>query len=260
MRLPRLPIHSASRRALRKNRHHDAAFVLRAGVVSQLALPIGLADHAVFASFHAVGNEAAVAHLEAVAAGDATGGALLRGPAGSGKSHLLQATCAAAGDDAVFLPAGLLQESGTALLEGLEARRVICLDDVDVLMADAAWERALFVLFNELQAHGGQLVAAASAALRAWGVGLPDLESRLSQLPVFALQALREDERLAALRLRAAQRGLELPDDVARFLMARVPRDMGSLQSLLETLDRRALQAQRRLTVPFVRRVLEQRD
>lgn len=224
--------------------------------MNQLALPIGLADHAVFASYLAAGNEAAVAHLEALAQGRATGGAWLCGPPGSGKSHLLQATCAAAGDGAAYLPARVLEAAGRALLEGLEERRLVCIDDIDRLAAVPAWEQPLFRLYNDLQAHGGCLVAAAPMAPRECPVTLPDLASRFMQLPAFRLRTLAEPDRLAALKLRAAHRGLDLPDDAARFLLTRARRDMASLYALLDTLDREALRAQRRLTVPFVRDVL----
>ena len=224
--------------------------------MSQLALPIGLADYAVFASFLATGNETTVAQLKALARGDAVGGAWLYGPPASGKSHLVQATCAAAGDGAVYLPANLLAATGPALLDGLESRRLVCIDDVDRLAGDEALERALFTLYNDLAAHGGQLLVTAPMAPRECPVTLPDLASRLSQLPTFRLGVLAESERLAALKLRAAHRGLELPDDAARFLLSRTRRDMASLYALLDTLDREALRAQRRLTVPFVRDVL----
>lgn len=228
--------------------------------MSQLALPIGLADHAVFSSFYPGGNAPAVAYLEAMASGSAGDGAWLRGAPGSGRSHLLQAVCAASGDAAVFLPSALLETAGPALLDGLETRRIVCIDDVDRLAGDAGWERALFVLFNDLQAQGGQLVASAPSAPRDCGFELADLVSRLAQLPLFALRSLDDEERLAALRLRAAHRGLDLPDDAARYLLARVRRDMGSLYGVLDALDREALRAQRRLTVPFVRDVLARID
>jgi DnaA family protein len=61
---------------------------------------------------------------------------------------------------------------------------------------------------------------------------------------------------MAALQLRAEQRGLELPPETARYLLTRERRDMGSLRALLDRLDREALRAQRRLTVPFVRGLL----
>ena len=61
---------------------------------------------------------------------------------------------------------------------------------------------------------------------------------------------------MAALQLRASHRGLELPEDTARYLMTRSRRDMQSLYALLDRLDLEALRAQRRLTIPFVRDVL----
>ena len=111
-----------------------------------------------------------------------------------------------------------------------------------------------------MQAQRGQLVVSAIVSPRESGIRLPDLASRLSQLPAFRLRTLAESERLHALRLRAALRGLELPEETARYLLTRSRRDMGSLYALLDTLDREALRAQRRLTVPFVRGVLAHRD
>ena len=52
--------------------------------------------------------------------------------------------------------------------------------------------------------------------------------------------------------------GFELPDETARWLQRRYPRDMHSLHNLLDTLDEASLVAQRRLTVPFIRSVLRE--
>ncbi len=56
--------------------------------------------------------------------------------------------------------------------------------------------------------------------------------------------------------LRARTRGVDLPEDVARWLQRLHARDMGTLYPLLDTLDSTALVAQRRLTLPFIRSVL----
>ncbi len=227
--------------------------------MSQLALPIRLDDHAVFATFHRIGNEEAVDALEQIARG-APGGVWLSGPPATGKTHLLQALCERSGDDAVYLSAELVASAGTAMLEGLESRRVIAIDDVDRLLGDPDFETALFSLYNLAIEHGSSVVVSASAPRRELDVLLPDLESRFAQLPAFRLTALDETERLAALRLRASHRGLELPMETAQYLMSRARRDMGSLYLLLDKLDDEALRAQRRLTIPFVRTVLESAD
>ena len=86
---------------------------------------------------------------------------------------------------------------------------------------------------------------------------LPDLGSRCSASTVFQLRLLDEEEQREALKLRARIRGVELPDETARWLQRRFPRDMRTLYELLDTLDEASLVAQRRLTVPFIRTVLK---
>jgi len=51
--------------------------------------------------------------------------------------------------------------------------------------------------------------------------------------------------------------GIELNEDVLQYLQRRLPRDLGALCDALDQLDGAALAQQRRLTVPFVRSVLQ---
>ncbi len=228
--------------------------------MSQLVLPLQLADHAVFASFLDSGNETLVATLAGIAEGEPGQGCWLWGAAATGRTHLLQAVCDRAGDRSVYVPLEALVEAGPGVLEGLASRELVCIDDVDRVLGDAAWEGALFSLFNDLQDSGGQMIVAASAAPREMPVELADLASRMSRLAVFQVRALDDEQRVAALQLRAGHRGIELPDETARFMIRRSRRDMASLYELLDKLDLEALRAQRRLTVPFVRDVMLARD
>lgn len=223
---------------------------------AQLALPLRVSDHAVFASFWSAGNDTLVAWLKQVADSGAGAGAWLRGGEATGKSHLLQAVCERAGADAVYLPLKEFTSGAPSILDGLARRRLVCLDDIGALAGNDAWELALFDLCNQLADASGTLVAAAQGAPRDCGFALPDLESRLSKLPAFRVAPLAEADRIQALQLRAAHRGLDLPTETAEYLLRRTPRDMASLYALLDHLDRQSLQAQRRLTIPFVRDVL----
>ena len=110
---------------------------------------------------------------------------------------------------------------------------------------------------NQIFDAGAQLIVSAASAPRECLIELADLKSRFAKLPVFQLSALDENERVSALQLRSKHRGLELPDDTARYLLKRSRRDMASLYEVLDRLDREALRAKRRLTIPFVRGVLE---
>jgi DnaA family protein len=75
-------------------------------------------------------------------------------------------------------------------------------------------------------------------------------------MPHFALRPLDEAGQRDALRARAAARGIHIPEETLQYLQRRFARDMGSLYGLLERLDAASLEAQRSLTVPFIRRVL----
>ena len=130
--------------------------------VSQLVLPLRLADHAIFASFLSAGNETLVALLGELADGAEGPGCWLWGAAATGKTHLLQAACDRAGDRSVYLPLSELSAMSPEVLEGLASRELVCLDDIDAVAGDPAWDAALFDLFNQIHDAQGHLVVAAS--------------------------------------------------------------------------------------------------
>lgn len=220
----------------------------------QLPLAVRLRDFAVFDTFEPGPNGAIVALLQdPSAAGPA---AWIWGPPGSGKTHLLQAACAAS-PAAAYLPAGELLGAGPAVLDGWDDRALVCIDDIDRLAGKADWELAAFTLFNRLWERGGRLVVSAASAPAATHFSLPDLHSRLAWGGAFRLEPLSDEDRVAALRRRARHRGLELPPESARYLLRRLPRDMRELCGWLDTLDVASLAAGKRLTLPFVKSVIE---
>ncbi len=224
----------------------------------QLALPVTLADDAVFDNFHAAGNEAAVAVLRALD-GTAARSVWLWGPEGAGKSHLLQAACAGR-DDSAFVPGEVLRGLPPQTLEGFERYARVCVDDLDRVLGSRAHETGLFHLYNRLVDARHTLLVASAVAPAAADFVLPDLASRLRAGSVFELRPLTDEGRMEALALRAKQRGIELPHETGRYLLNRYPRDMGSLCSLLDALDLAALAAsRRRLTIPFVKAFLARR-
>jgi DnaA family protein len=181
-------------------------------------------------------------------------------PSGGGKSHLLQAACNLAAKNrrtVCYLPAGQIINQPVQILDEIEQLDVVCLDDVEQLAQSAVWEEALFDLINRMREAGNSLLLAAAASPEHMNVQLPDLRSRLAWGPVFQLQSLSDAEKHEALRLRANQRGLELPENVAEYLIRHYPRDLFGLFERLETLDTAAMAMQRKLTVPFVKSVLE---
>jgi DnaA family protein len=207
----------------------------------------------------------AVEHLRTLAEGEALAtvprdALYLAGPAGVGKTHLLLATCAAAeaaGRRAAYLPlvaaAGRLGEA----LFALEGNDLIALDGLDVIAGNREDEIALFDAHNRVRAAGVALVYAARDIPDAIGLTLPDLRSRLGQCTRITLSPLDDDGRREVLQQRAQRRGLVLEDAALEWLLKRVGRELGGLTSMLDQLDRASLAAQRRVTVPFLRKTLE---
>jgi DnaA family protein len=89
------------------------------------------------------------------------------------------------------------------------------------------------------------------------GIALPDLVSRLSACTQVVLKPLDDTARRDAVRQRAQLRGLALDDAVLDWLFAHTQRDLGSLTALIERLDRESLAAKRRITLPFLRQLLD---
>ncbi len=245
--------------------------------MKQLPLAMRLRERAVFDSFVPGANVALVAQLRALAVaaavpgagagatpgavpGAAAGGVYwLAGPPAVGKTHLLQASCAlarAAGADTAYLPLAQLAPLGPDALEGWNAARVVALDDVAAIAGQRDWEQGVFRLYRDVEERGALLLAAAVPPPLLVSFALPDLGSRFAAATLLPLRALDEAEQREALRLRAQLRGLELPQETALYLQRRFPRDLPTLYALLEAIDSAALQAQRRLTVPFIRQVL----
>ena len=205
------------------------------------------------------GDNAAALALVQDAARGATSWISLAGPNGSGKSHLLLAACAEAsanGRHAQYLSLQKLGGDRADAIRALGGSDLLALDDLGAIAGDGQAEHALFDLYNRCKMENSTLLFAADASAAQLGIGLPDLVSRLSSCTQAILKPLDDDTRREAVRQRAQARGLLLDDAVLDWLFAHTARDLGSQAALLDRIDRAALAAQRRVTVPFLRRLL----
>ncbi len=226
----------------------------------QLPLGLSLSDSARFESFYSGPNREVKQALRRCAEGGEQGSVFIWGARGTGKTHLLQAVCREAGERGQtvgYLPLDRNGEFSPELLEGLESLAVVCVDDIQAIAGLREWEEAVFHLFNRLQQRGVVFIAAADCPPSDLGVKLDDLASRLGWGLVYPIRPVDDQARLELLQLRAQERGLDLPEETGRFLLSRYPRDLPTLCELLDRLDHASLVAQRRLTIPFIKTVLD---
>lgn len=156
----------------------------------------------------------------------------LWGEPGSGRSHLLRSAAAGAAPE----------------------RQLVVADDVHAL--DEPAQISLFNAINLARDGRGAVLAAGNAppgqlALR------DDLRSRLGWGLVYQLKALTDEDKARHLRAEAEHRGLRLSDEVIHYLLTHLPRDLPSLNSAIELLDRYSLSRQRHITLPLVREALK---
>ena len=187
-------------------------------------------------------------------------GLYLVGSAGTGKTHLCLALAAAtdqAGRRAAYVPLAAAKGRLRQALEALDDYDVIALDGLDALAGEREDQVALFDFHNRARSGGQNVVYSGRSAPAAEAIELPDLRSRLSQCARIVLRPLDDPGRRELLRDRSQRRGLVVEDAALEWMLAHVERDPATLTALLDRLDRESLAAQRRVTVPFLRRVVE---
>ena len=232
-------------------------------IPQQLSLGVSLNDDATFDNFYTLPDTHNAQIVAAVRTQVETGNEpflYLWGESGSGLTHLLQAACHQAqtlGKTFQYFPLrDLVGYAADELFSGLENLDFICLDGLDLVIDRPEWELALFNLFNRLRDAGKLLLVPAVHGPQELNVKLPDLASRLQWGVTFHLHTLDDEEKQHALQFRAKARGLELSEEVATFIIQRLPRDMNELFWQLNRLDHASLAEQRKLTIPFVKKIL----
>lgn len=202
----------------------------------------------------------AVAQLQALAAGKAADWLYLAGASGTGKTHLALALCAAAeqaGRRPAYLPLAAARGRLRDALDALEGNDVVALDGLEAIAGDRDDEVALFDFHNRARSAALNVLYAARELPGSLALALPDLRSRLSQNACIVLHPLDDAARADLLRDRARRRGLVLEETAIDWMLSRTDRNLSSLVALLDRLDRESLAAQRRITVPFLRQVMD---
>lgn len=226
----------------------------------QLPLPIHQFDNDTLENFYAENNQLLLSSLQKNFSHLSQPFFYLWGQRGCGKSHLLKAIChhyLTHQRPALYVPLNKAQYFSPAVLENLEQQELVCLDDLQEVIGNPDWEVAIFDLINRIRETGKTLlVISADQSPTNLSAHLPDLASRLTWGEVYQLVPLNDQQKITVLQLAAHQRGIELPDETANFLFKRLERDMKTLFSALEKLDQASLQAQRKLTIPFVKEIL----
>lgn len=213
--------------------------------MKQLLLDITPSWWPTFDNFVVGGNQELLFSLHQALSGEGPERCIyLWGQAGSGKSHLLQASVYA------------VQHQGAVYAEGYvpQPADMVAVDDVDTL--DDAAQIELFNLYNRMRESGGMLLVSGQVSpqhleLRA------DLRTRLGWGLVYQVQGLSDEEKSQALIQHAQGRGFTLAGELAQYLLRHGRRDLPSLLQVLDALDEHSLRLHRAPSIPLLREILQ---
>jgi len=232
-------------------------------VFVQLPLKIGLRDDACFETFVTEKESLALAFNELQGALMQSNGRAfyLYGDSGVGKTHLLQASCrfvTEQGKASVYLP---FEDHSLPLipdvLTGLEQMPLVCLDDMPHIIGQEKWEQSLANLITKTSVQGHTLILAGQQSINDWNIVTTDLAKALMTVLPIEMQALEEKEEIVfALKRHSLRLGFELPNDVGNYLIKTFSTDLQELLAVLKLLEQATLVEKRRLTLPFVKQVL----
>ncbi|HBF07654.1 MAG TPA: DnaA regulatory inactivator Hda [Gammaproteobacteria bacterium] len=183
----------------------------------------------------------------------------------SGKTHLLEALCKFAdryGYRAAYVDFAEIDMLSTAVLDGLEALDLVCLDNLDSLDNDSCYDFqvAVFRLFNQMKEMSKGLVMTSSKPAHSYKNTIPDLISRFQWGLSYQVFGFDQLDSHAFLIWAARRKGMLLPNASADYIVKHYSRSAHDLLHLLEQLDTISLREQRKLTIPFIRKIMGAQD
>lgn len=230
-------------------------------LAKQLPLQFEFRANQTFEDFFPGNHSEVLNHLLNASVGLGERQVFIWGLSGLGKSHLLQACCHRAqnaGLSSFYFSLSALELPDPELLTGLEMFDVVCFDNMEQIAGNTAWEEAFFNFFNRHRDQDHSLIMSANCAPNQIAIQLPDLKTRLNWGLTLKLQPLSDNDKIKALIFKADKMGFQISTQVGHFLLTHYERDLPSLWALLTKLDQASLAAKRKLTIPFLKQILDE--
>ncbi len=231
-------------------------------MAAQLPIQFEFNIQQTFNNYYPGPNQEVVTHLQNSIVKHSEQFIFLWGTSGSGKTHLLNASCQLAHEkfQSSFIYSFASEAlPSTKLLEDLENLELVCFDNIDRIAGNREWEQAFFNFFNRHRDKDHQLLLSSSTPPQYLTIALADLKTRLNWGLTLKVDELTDQDSLAALNFKADSMGFKISPEVGRFLITHYARDLPSLWALLAAADQASLAAKRRLTIPFLKQLIKNR-
>ena len=227
----------------------------------QLIFPFQINQKASFDSFFcSPDNQNLMTRLADIVSGPDTSELIIHGEEGSGKSFLMQAICnelSSAEKQFAFIPMKKAFNMGVEIFQNLGSLDAVCIDDLQLILANQDWETALFNLINECQQSNCSLMLSLGGTQPLdESVILPDLLSRIKRMEFIALHAVQDEFFNQAIDFVAQQLDIKIEEAELEFLLKHQTRIFSLLVENIITLDNQAASLKRKITIPLIKETL----
>ena len=222
----------------------------------QIPLDVSLSEYMTFETFYLGPNKSVVDSLR-----DQKNQLIwVAGLEGFGKTHLLHAFLNSHEHEnkkVLYLPMSESQDFTPDILDNLAQYDLVAIDDIENIIGYMTWEEQLLKFYEDSYSTRNKILITANDTPKGLNFLLPDLSSRFNLALIERLRPMNEDEMIKAILIHSKARGFDLPEDSAKYLINRVPRDVSVLIDMIKLLDYESLSMQRKLTIPFIKTVLD---
>ena len=227
----------------------------------QLIFPFQINQKASFDSFFcSPDNQNLMTRLADIAISQDANEIIIHGEKGSGKSFLMQAICnelSSSEKQFAFIPMKKAFNMGVEIFQNLGSLDAVCIDDLQLILANQEWETALFNLINECQQSNCSLILSLGGTQPVEeSIALPDLLSRIKRMEFIALHAVQDELFNEAIVFVAQQLEIKIDNAELEFLLKHQTRIFSLLVENIITLDKQAASLKRKITLPLIEETL----
>ena len=178
--------------------------------------------------------------------------AIILGPEGSGKSHLVEVWRQRSGAALTFA-----NQLDTDEIPHLLATGSAAIEDI---YSAQSRERALFHALNLARQESKFLLLTSRFAPTEINYVIPDLASRIRALPIVQILPPNDALLRGVLVKLFADRQVMVDEGLISYILLRMPRSLGAAKSLVAAIDQRALIEKSEVTKPLVARILAEME
>ena len=221
--------------------------------MNQLGLPISLDSKMLLDNF--IANSELVNLIHQLFQDKKASEIYVYGLTGQGKTHVLQGVvlkALACDKNAIYIDC--IDSFPEHLLDFIDQLSFISLDNVDLISKEN--QEIFFDLYNRAR-QAGVVILVSGSSLPADLTVMKDLKTRLSLAAVYKLEALNDELTMEVLNKQMNDRNLTIDSKIYEYLFKNYSRDLNTLVSAMNQLDKASLQSKKAISIPFVKTVLQ---